>query len=193
MRLSPRRLAPLLVALAWLTLGPGLMAQPLPQQLGSFQSTGEFTDFEQRPGGAGLGVSMGYARKDGARATLYLYDRGRRRAPEGGQNPDLPAELAQTVRELTAAIGQGYYTAVTPVETNLLITGNGNYPGIRCSNFRLTRNDGSQTGESVCVTVLAGRFVKARVSLRQSDDVQQATFAAIELMLEMQLRAARRG
>jgi hypothetical protein len=178
----------LLLALGWMALASAAQAQTFPQQLGSFRSTGDFTNFEQRPNGAGLGVSMRYGRKDGAYATVFLYDLGRRRAPEGGANPDVQAELARSMSETGAAVSRGYYRAVTPVETDMLLTGNGRAPGIRCSNFRITNNDGRVTGESMCLTVLNGRFLKARVSLERSEDVQEATFAAIELMVEMQLQ-----
>ncbi|MDQ1078594.1 hypothetical protein [Pseudoroseomonas cervicalis] len=138
----------------------------LPDPLAGLRRHGPATDFGANPAAPpGLGVAQRYVPVSGERlvATLYLYDRGRRQGPEGAGSPALELELNQTAAEMRAMVQMGRYRAVTPATSSAVPDRNG-VPGLRCATFEAVQEDGSTTGEAVCLTVLGGRFVKTRVS-----------------------------
>ncbi|WP_338661333.1 hypothetical protein VQH23_13910 [Pararoseomonas sp. SCSIO 73927] len=141
-------------------------ARALPAEFDTFRRTGDVLDFEAQPGGAGLGAGVRYAASNGERtvATVYIYDRGRPRAPEGAASPDVPEELRATTAELNAAIRTGLYRSVK-FSTAIELGQRGAPADLRCLNYSIIQRDGTPTGDSVCVTVLRGRFMKVRVSL----------------------------
>ncbi|WBV42124.1 hypothetical protein [Pseudoroseomonas cervicalis] len=138
----------------------------LPDPLSGLRRHGPVTDFAANPAAPpGLGVAQRYVPVSGERlvATLYLYDRGRRQSPEGAASPALALELNQTAAEMRAMVQMGRYRAVTPAASSAVPDRDGT-PGLRCATFEAVQEDGSTTGEAVCLTVLGGRFVKTRVS-----------------------------
>ncbi|ONG51126.1 hypothetical protein BKE38_16655 [Pseudoroseomonas deserti] len=159
-----------------------------PATLGSFQRRGEVTDYGAA---SGLGRAAGYHRANGDYATVYLYDRRQRRAPEGAMSPDVAAELQVTRQELDGVMALGRYRAVEPADPELLVerTRSGG-PGLRCNNYRITQTHGGTTGDAVCVTVLDGQFLKVR-STAANGDPRRANLIGAELILAMQ-EAARR-
>ncbi|WP_372621513.1 hypothetical protein [Falsiroseomonas sp.] len=131
---------------------------------------------ERLPGGAGLGVSVRYVPANGERmiATVYLYDRGQFRQPEGGDSPDVLQELRAAAAELNAVARMGRYRSVA-FDTGMDVG------PIRCANFRIVQQDGATTGDSVCVTIQHGRFVKVRLTSWSPPDSTAAGIAAAGL------------
>jgi hypothetical protein len=162
-------------------------AGALPSELEPFRRTGEVTNLELLPGGAGLGASARYVPANGERmiATVYLYDRGQFRQPEGGDSPDVMQELRTTTAELNAMARMGRYRSVA-FDTGMDVG------PIRCANFRIVQPDGATTGDSVCVTVQRGSFVKVRVTSWSPADSTAAGILAAGLT-SMVLDARTRG
>ncbi|HEY4250836.1 MAG TPA: hypothetical protein VGM87_06535 [Roseomonas sp.] len=162
------------------------MAAAFPPELAGFRRVGEITDYESRPGGAGLGASASYRPADGAgaAATIYLYDRGRRRQVDGGHSPDIAEELRMTRAEIDALVRAGRYRAVTP-EAGMRVAGTPDAGGMRCLNFRVVQANGSPTGDSVCVSVQGGVFVKVRVTASSTPEPAVAGLFASGLLSAM--------
>jgi len=170
----PRALAivPLLLA----TLGGAAAQKPpppspearaveaLPPVLGAFRRGGAVMDYERQPGGAGYGASVRYLPANGERmlVTVYLYDGGRPRGPDGARGGDLFRELASAAGELDETVRRGRYRAVEP--RGGMSVGEGTDGGVRCNLFRIVQPDGRTTGDSVCMAIHDGRFVKVRVT-----------------------------
>ena len=158
-------------------------AADFPPVLGSFRRSGAVTDYGAA---TGLGRSARYQRENGDFATVYLYDRGQRRAPEGPSSPDVVAELSATRAELQAVVAMGRYRSVQPAEAELLIERRSDgKPGMRCNNYNIVQGDGAATGDGVCVTVLNGQFLKVR-STAANGNPRRASLVAAELILAVQ-------
>jgi len=142
-----------------------LAVEALPATLGGFRRTGPVVDFERRPGGAGLGASARYVPSSGERmiATVILYDGGQTRRPEGGGGPDVLQHLRAAGGDLNEMVRLGRYRAVEP--QGGMEVGGGTDGSVRCSLFRIVQADGRATGDSVCMTVRNGRFVKVRLTV----------------------------
>ncbi|WP_458094029.1 hypothetical protein [Roseomonas sp. WA12] len=190
---------PLLAALALLLLagcaapGPDLSAGPqrtalqeveaLPAEFGMFRRNGPLLNFEAQPGGAGMGAGARYVPSNGERmaVTVYVYDRGRSRAPEGAGSPEVAGELRNSAAELTVAARAGLYRSVKS-ETALTV-GKAGVPEASCANFSIVQRDGTRTGDSICLTIWQGRFVKLRVTIwNPPESVLAGTLAAAVLI-----------
>ncbi|MBP0491269.1 hypothetical protein [Roseomonas indoligenes] len=155
----------------------------LPVEFDGFRRVGNPLNFEGQPGGAGLGAGVRYAPANGERIalTVYIYDRGRPRAPEGGASPDVLDELRTTTAELNAAVRAGIYRSVK-FNTGMNL-GQGNVPTeLRCLNFSMVQRDGTPTGDSVCVTVVNGRFMKVRLTVSTPPEPVMAGVLAIAIL-----------
>ncbi|MCK8785803.1 hypothetical protein M0638_15595 [Roseomonas sp. NAR14] len=155
-------------------------AEALPPMLASFRRSGPVTDFEQRPGGAGLGAAVPYAPTGGERmaATVFIYDRGRR--PPDGDGPEVAAEFRLAAAELDAAMRAGIYRSVS-FANGMGVRSAATARSFRCANFRITQQDGAPTGSSLCVAVQRGMFVKVRLTAWQPPDPGIAGIAAAAL------------
>ena len=185
----PPLLAPLLAA-ALLAGCAGASAPPvptvaaLPTEMAGLRRTGEITDYEVAPGGAGLGASVRYVSPPGAGrmvATVYVYDRRARQAPEGGGSPAVLDELRRTHADAQALTATGRYRAVT-APTGMDLGGRDVPPDMRCFAFGVIQGDGTRTGDGVCVSVRGGRFVKTRVTSWAPPEPVVAGVAAMALM-----------
>lgn len=137
----------------------------LPPTLAGFQRTGATTDYERLPGGAGMGASARYVPASGERvvATVYIYDRGQPRRADGGASPDVAEELRAASAEINAMVRAGRYRSAAPAAAMSV----GEAPSatsLRCVNFRVVQQDGVATGDSACVSVQHGAFVKVRLT-----------------------------
>lgn len=162
--------------------------EALPAALGAYRRTGPVTDYE-RGSGNGLGASVRYvpANGDRARATVYVYDRGQRRRPEGGASPDVAQELRAVSGEIDAMVQAGRYRSAS-AEGGTGV-GRVSEPGsARCTGFRVLQEDGAPTGDSACVAVQDGRFVKVRVTTWAQPDPDAASGIAAALIQDV-LRA----
>lgn len=141
-------------------------AGALPEQLGPLRRNGPVLDFERQPGGTGMGAGLRYVPANGERITVsvYIYDRGRQRGPEGGDSPDLVEELRLSSAELGAAVRGGVYRSMK-LEAGMNLGRNAAPPDLRCTTFSGVQRDGARTGDSICVTVQQGRFVKVRLTV----------------------------
>ncbi len=115
------------------------------------------------------------------------------RRPDGGDNPDVAAELRAAAAEVGAMVRAGRYWSATS-EGGMSV---GSAPGpvdARCANFRAVQQDGRPTGESACVTVQGGSFIEVRATTWEPPEPAAASLAAASLLSEVrQLRAGRAG
>lgn len=167
---------------------PAEIVAAMPQDLPFLAREGQVTDFETNPATRGLGASVRYRGQRGLEgvATVYVYDRGAPRGPEGGASPDVERELASTRAEVQAVVQAGRYRAVsgfTPMAGGLP-------DGPRCLLFTLTQNTGAETRDAVCVTIRDRRFLKTRVTLRDQPDPRMAGMVADTLIREVSPRPA---
>lgn len=159
----------------------------LPVEIGQLRREGAVTDFEARPGGAGLGASVRLVPREGAGAldaTLFLYDRGDARRPDGGANPDLPDELRIAVAEMADAVARGVYREVEPVQELQLGAGADGRPAARCVTFRVVHRNGTGSGDAACVTVHRAHFLKTRLTLWAAPDPTAAGLGAAALLVQ---------
>jgi len=142
---------------------PALAVAALPATLGGFGRDGEVVDFERRPNGAGYGASLRYTPRSGARAvaTVFLYDRGARRAPEGGAGREVAEEMRVAVGEVGSLVRTGRYRSVSEGTEMELGAEAGRF---RCATFEVIQGDGATTGDAVCLGVRQGAFLKVRVT-----------------------------
>jgi hypothetical protein len=160
--------------------------EALPAELGPLRRSGAAVDFEARPGGAGLGASARYLPANGERinVTVYIYDRGRARGPEGGESPDVVQEIRSAAAELNQATQTGIYRSAK-FDTGLdMRTGRGPIE-MRCANFRVVQRDGAATGDSVCVAVQGRRFVKLRLTMWNPPDPTVAGVMAVSVLSQV--------
>ncbi|MBK1657300.1 hypothetical protein [Paracraurococcus ruber] len=141
------------------------VAGGLPADLAGWRR-GAVTDFTQRPGGAGLGAAVEYRPAPGGPgiATVYLYDRGRTDLRDGAASPEVEAELRGAVGEVEAVAPLRRYRVAergTPVD----LRGAGGREGLRCQPLVLAFEGGTLADSTVCLGVVAGRFVKLRMTL----------------------------
>ena len=140
----------------------------LPAELAGWRRSAQ-TDFEQRPGGIGLGASVEYRPAAGGPgvATVYLYDRGRADLTDGAAGPDVAAEIRAAVAEVES-LGplRRYVVAARPAETD--IRGAGGRPGLHCLPLVLALEGGRQADSFVCLGIAGGKFVKLRMTLAAS-------------------------
>ncbi|WP_426958158.1 hypothetical protein [Muricoccus radiodurans] len=157
--------------------------EALPREMAGFRREGFVVDYARQVGNPGLGASARYVPMSGERviATVYIYDRGVRRSPEGGSSPDVDAELRSTLGEVQALVQLGRYRSFAP-ELAMSMSGPGGGTDLRCRNFRLGLGDGVITGDSVCVTIQGGAFVKVRVSSFQRQEPTAAGLMAASLL-----------
>lgn len=155
----------------------------LPAEIAGLRRVGTLIDFEQHAEGAGFGAAAEYVpvEQGGQVAvTVYAYDRGRRRAPEGAGSPEVLEELRIAAHEVQAAVRLGRYAGAT-FETETTEGDPGRPASLRCLNFRLRHEDGV-TADSVCVTIRRGMFLKLRLTHHESEDPAVAGEAAAGLL-----------
>jgi hypothetical protein len=172
-----------------------LALESLPQELGAYRRSGAVRDLDRLRGGAGQGAVLRYIPRNNERiiASVIVYDRGRHRAPEGGQNPDVNQEVRAAIDELHAVQRMGHVRSVA-FATGMDISGNSQSGSMRCANFRVIQQDGAPTADSVCITVQNGRFLKIRLTSWVSPEPMSAGMFAAALLSavwEAQARAAR--
>jgi hypothetical protein len=144
------------------------LAAALPAELAGWRR-GAVTDFAQRPGGAALGAAVEYRPVIGGPgvATVYLYDRGMAGLPEGVASDQVAGEIRTAVGEIEAVgplrrfqvAGRGKLTD---------IPGTGGRPGLRCEPLLLAFEGGNRADSYVCLGVVAGHFLKLRMTLPAS-------------------------
>jgi hypothetical protein len=140
----------------------GRTAVAFPDALAGFRRVGEITDYGRVAGDPGLGVSARYLPSNGERvvATVYVYDLGRPRLVDGGDSPEATEELRRAGAEIGAMVRLGRFRAAAP-EAGMRLD---RTPSLRCTNYRVVQADGAPTGDSACVSVQGGMFVKVRVT-----------------------------
>ena len=166
--------------------GPSAAARALaalPSKLAGFRRAGTITDFERLPGGAGAGASSRYAPATGERvaATVFMYDRGRPRQHEVGGGPEVAEELRMAASELNALARMGRYRSVS-FEAGMDVGSPSGASSMRCAKFRIVQPDGLVTGDSICVSVGRGSFVKVRVTALTSPEPAVAGLLGAGLM-----------
>lgn len=120
------------------------------------------TDFETRPGGAGLGAAAEYRPSLGGPgvATLYLYDRA---IPGGATAESLAAELTQATREIEM-LGPMRRYRVEVRQAGPVITLPSGAEAMRCEALTLAFDGGSKSDSYVCLGLARRGFVKLRMS-----------------------------
>lgn len=143
---------------------PLAIVEGLPMELAAYKRRPHVTDFEAR-GMAGGGASVNYDPMSGEPvvATVYVYDRGQVRQPEGGESPDVAQELQLSTIELQTLAQRGHFQSVQP-DVGMDVKDPSGAFRIRCATFRIGQKTGAMTGDAVCVTVRNGRFVKIRLT-----------------------------
>lgn len=159
---------------------PSRAIAALPAELAGFRRTGPITDYEQLPGGAGLGASARYVPIGDERmvATVYIYDRGQPRRVDGGDSPEVAQELRSVAAEMNAMALAGRYRSVASAAARP----GGEALGTRCTNFRVVQQNGALTGDSACVSVQRGAFVKVRLTAWTQTDPAVAGRVAAGLL-----------
>jgi hypothetical protein len=167
------------------TPSPAATVAAMPRELRFWQRDGGVTDYEARPGGAGLGASVRYRGTRGLNgvATVYVYDRGVARQPAGATGNGVVAELDTAISEVREIAATGRYRLLSdPVR---MTAGAAAGPGTaRCALFPLQLPDGETTREAICVAAHDRRFLKTRVTLRDDPDARRAGIIAFVLMSE---------
>ncbi len=142
------------------------LAAALPMQAAGF-TRGGLTDFESRPGGTGLGAAAEYRPSDGSSgvATLYQYTRGIQALPEGTASPLVEQEIQSALSEIRS-VGPLRRYGLAKLAEAPPIPAPGGQPVLRCMGMLLVYEGGSRAADSfVCAGVLAGRFLKLRLTL----------------------------
>lgn len=162
--------------------GPVAILDRLPDRLTTFSREDDVTDFEARPGGAGLGAALNYGAPGAPVITVYVYDRERRGLRDAASGPAVEAELVTTRTDIeTASRTRRYRIAArgrAPDEP-----GPEGGPGMRCDRYVLAFEGGGEVTSFACVAVMRGRFLKVRVShprraAASPDDVMPPGFVA---------------
>lgn len=169
--------------------------EALPPQLGAFRRVGPITDYEQRPNGAGLGASARYVPASGEQrmaVTIYIYDRGRVWQPEGASSPQVAQELRTVGAEVNAMVQAGRYQSATP-GSGMGVGSPSGPDSARCASFSVVQQDGAPTGDSACVAVQQGSFLKVRVTTWTPPDASVANTIAASLISEAQRALAAGG
>ncbi|WP_431269867.1 hypothetical protein [Dankookia sp. P2] len=154
------------------------LAAALPAELAGWRR-GAVTDFAQRPGAAGLGAAVEYRPVAGGPgvATVYLYDRGMAGLPEGVASEQVAGEIRAAVGEVEA-VGPLRRFQVAGRGTLTDIPGRGGRPGLRCEPLLLAFEGGNRADSHVCLGVVAGHFLKLRMTLPASAEAQSANMVA---------------
>jgi hypothetical protein len=159
--------------------------QALPAEAAGFRRNGAPTDFDTQPGSAGRGLGAGqrYTPADGTRsvATIFLYDLGQARAPEGAASPEVRQQLRSAVSDVEARLRSGALRSLDP-GGSLALNGTNGQPRILCEMGRAVQQDGAPTGEAVCLTIHQGRFAKLRYTSWTVLDPAAAGLATAALM-----------
>ena len=163
------------------------VVQGLPAQLASFRRASDATDYEARPGGAGLGASANYqpAQARGI-ATIYVYDgyNPPRTLTPGAASPEVDRQVRNALAEIEAvAASRGYRVgAAADLPT---APGPDGRPALRCLRVVLQLERGP-SDSTLCVGVVSGRFLKLRVTApagalpdRDVQDLGAAAVAAV--------------
>lgn len=160
-----------------------LAVAALPAQAQGFQRSGTPMDYDSQPGRAGLGAAQRYVPADGSRAfaTVFLYDLGQRRGPDGAGSPDAMQQLRAAAAEIEAQVRNGRLRSLAPAG-GLVVTAPGGTPRILCESGRAVQQDGSVTAEGLCVTIHRGRFAKLRLTSWVAGDPAQAGLLAAGLL-----------
>jgi hypothetical protein len=177
----------LLAATVALTAGAASPTSPiqgleaLPKELGGFTRIGQITDYESRPGGAGLGAGVDFREAaTGAIGTVYFYTRGWNNLAnlaEGARSLAVGLELDTAGREIERA-GQTRNYTITARSRATDLPGGGKPPALRCDAYVLAFADGRSTDSYACVGVRNGRFLKLRVSIPRRPDGAPETLLA---------------
>ena len=146
----------LFLATPALAQAPAELAQRLPAEVAGWQR-GDVTDFESRPGGAGLGAAVEY-RPPGAPgvATVFIF-RGRGTAEE---------ELRRAQEEIRALAPMRQYTVGAPRALPPP------RPGWRCAVLEQSYAGGQRADGHACVGEQRGWMTKLRVTVPAGEDAR---------------------
>ncbi len=147
---------------------PLALVASLPPTLGGFLRNGRPIDYESQPGGTGLGASQNYLWPGASQGvgTVYVYDGLGVRQRRG--LPPSVAELAQEfprAQDQIVAVGQLRSYRVAAVGTAPSIPGPGGQPALACRRYLLALDAGGMAESYLCIGIVAGRFVKLRVTM----------------------------
>lgn len=163
------------------TLSPVQAVSALPEEIFGFRRAGPATDFEQRPGGAGLGAGQEYRGRLGtsdAVITVYVYSGGQTDLPEGPDSPAVQAQrqtMSREVEMVTRQRGNQFLGEAAGPD----IMGHTGRIALRCSQFPVRAANGGRLDGYGCLGVVAGRFLKLRMtSSNPSVPVNQAALVA---------------
>jgi hypothetical protein len=128
-----------------------------------------------------LGYSVGYTAR-GFVATVYVYNRGLKKIPDGAKSDEAKQEMQRLVGELDLAQEKGLYKSVQAVGKEETVTlGKGkNAPAALLRRFEIERQDGVVVSEGY-VTGFKNHFLKVRISHTPDDE---AAPKRIEALLE---------
>lgn len=186
-----RQTAPSPVTAPKTVLSPIAAIEALPAELNGFRRTIPIVDFETSPNGAGLGASARYVPINGERivSTVFIYDRGQHRQPDGGESPDVGLEIAAAHSEMNGMVRIGRFRTVTPGSAADFKSADKTTQ--RCASFSVVQQDGSPTGDAICVTINKGRFVKVRLTAWNVPDVGAGVMAGALLLAVVDAQAGR--
>jgi hypothetical protein len=160
------------------TASPVQIIEALPAELGGFVHFGQITDFEARPGGAGLGASRQFREPEtGAVGTIYVYARGRKDLAEGAGTPAVEQEVTIAGQEIERAGPSRNYTIAARSRAADL-PGGGKPSALRCDAYVISFASGNTTDSFACVGVRQGRFLKLRVSVPRRPGTEPASLLA---------------
>jgi hypothetical protein len=134
----------------------------LPAELAGFQRGG-ITDYATMSGDPGLGASVEYRAPEGAIATVYLYDRGRRDLTGAARTAAIEDEIQVARREVQAVSAARRYRVQADRPAADVADGPGR-TRFRCRVLDLAFADGRRLDSFICATVRRGRFLKLRLS-----------------------------
>ena len=148
-------------------MAPVDVVQRLPAQLAGFRRSGEITDYEATPRGAGLGASATYRPASGLAgiATVYVYDGfvPPRVLPPGPSASDLDLQFRNSLAEIQALAPVRQYRIASIADASPA-PGPDGQPALRCQRLLLA-SEGGGSDSYLCIGVVTGRFLKLRVTL----------------------------
>jgi hypothetical protein len=128
---------------------------------------------------AELGYSIGYT-APGFTATVYVYNRGLKKIPDGSKSDEAKDEMKRLVEELDLVVKQGLYKSVKELgkeETVSFGKGKGVPTALR-RRFEIERKDGTKLSEGY-VTGYMDHFVKIRISHDPDDKAAAEKITAL--------------
>jgi hypothetical protein len=128
---------------------------------------------------AELGYAVGY-KAPGFTATVYVYNRGLKKIPDGAKSDEAKDEMKRLADELDRAVQKGFYKSVKEVgkEETVKLGKAKDAPSTLRRRFKVELKDGTRTSEGY-VMGYKNHFVKIRITHDPDDKAAAEKIAAL--------------